>query len=236
MKRFLFFVTFLFASAAVLTSCNREDVGPQQDGQRTFNLANFDRLEMGSGMNITVRQGNDFSIDAKGDQRNLEDLDVYVTNHTLVARYRNQRNRKYGTSFTITMPTLRGANFSGGSDSDVSGFQNLQELDIELSGGSDGDWQVQAARTNIRVSGGSDLNLNGSGTQLIAEISGGSNLRAFPFTAESADINASGASDAEITASRSLTAEASGASHIRYQGDPKNVNQKSSGASKIERK
>ncbi|RCR66707.1 head GIN domain-containing protein [Larkinella punicea] len=248
MKRFFLFATLLAIFASVLSGCNREDIGPLQEGEKAFLLTGFDRLEMGSGFEVTLENGPGFKIMAKGDQRNLDDLDVEVRNGTLFAGYRTNKSRKYTTAFTITMPNLRGANFSGGVHAKVKGFANLTDLDIELSGGAHGSWEVIATRTNAVVSGGSKLQLIESKittggddsitsliNQLTVDASGGSHVEAFDYAAKSVNVKSTGASHADITATQSLTAEASGASKIRYKGNPANINQNASGASKIEK-
>lgn len=68
---------FLLAIAGVtMTSCLEEDPGPQQSEQKSFSLVDFDRLEASEALDITVQQGNIFSITATGDSRNLNDLDI----------------------------------------------------------------------------------------------------------------------------------------------------------------
>ncbi|GAB3938379.1 head GIN domain-containing protein [Larkinella terrae] len=246
MKRFVILLAAFTAILPFLSSCNREDVGPLQEGEKAFLLTGFDQLELGSGFDVSVEAGPGFKIMAKGDQRNLDELDVVVRNGTLTAKYRTNKNRKYTTGFTITMPTLRGANFSGGVHATVKGFTNLSDLNIELSGGTHGTWEVIATRTNAIVSGGSKLQLTESkvttgddaGTSLInqlsVDVSGGSHVEAFDYAARDVTVKASGGSHANIRANKSLTAEASGASKINYKGNPANVNQSATGGSKVE--
>ncbi|QHW00203.1 head GIN domain-containing protein [Spirosoma endbachense] len=236
MKRTTFFQ--LICTALLLTglsSCGwrREDIGPFQGDQQTFELANFDRLDMGSAFTITVQPGSAFRILAEGDRRNLDDLDVYTRNGTLYARYRNSRNRQYETSFTITMPTLRGVSFSGASQSSIAGFTNLNELDIELSGASKGQFAVQAKQTNLTLSGASNLQLSGLGAALGADLSGASTLQAFAYPVNDANLDLSGASKANISVSSSLDIDASGASNVRYRGAP-SVKQRLSGSSSVQ--
>ncbi len=235
MNRSLFYQISCFALLLMgLMACVREDVGPYESDKQTYALTNFDRLDMGSAFSITVQQGASFSIVAEGDRRNLNDLDVYTRNGTLFAKYRNHnRSRQYQTSFQITMPTLRGVAFSGASQSEVSGFSNLNELDIELSGASKGRFTVQASRTNIDLSGASKLDAIGSGTTLAAALSGASKLDALGYPVDEARVNASGASNARISVNNALVADASGASAIRYRGTPR-VQQRVSGASTVQ--
>ncbi|GAB3325448.1 head GIN domain-containing protein [Larkinella ripae] len=248
MKHVFLFSALIAVFVTVLSGCNREDVGPLQEGEKAFLITGFDRLEMGSGFTVSVQAGPAFKIMAKGDQRNLDDLKVEVRNGTLAAEYKGNGNRKYATEFTITMPTLRGVTFSGGVHSTVSGFADLASLDVELSGGSQGEYEVLASRTKVIVSGGSKLqlteskittggndSLTGRIDQLTVDASGAANVYAFGYPASDVNVKASGASHAEITANQSLNAEASGASKIRYKGNPTQVNRNESGGSKVER-
>ncbi|WP_338867946.1 head GIN domain-containing protein [Spirosoma sp. SC4-14] len=236
MKRFSFFQLICTVFLVFIVSAcgwRREDIGPYQGDQQTFGLANFDRLDMGSAFTITVQPGTDFRVVAEGDRRNLDDLDVYTRNGTLYARYRNSRNRQYETAFTITMPTIRGVAFSGASQSSIAGFDKLNELDIELSGASKGQFQVQADRVKLLLTGASNLQLGGVGRSLVAELSGASILQGFGYAVNEADLNLSGASKAHVSVSNSLDIDASGASYVRYRGNP-SIHQRLSGASTVE--
>ncbi|GAB3718338.1 hypothetical protein GCM10027592_61190 [Spirosoma flavus] len=225
-------IAFLFTLAGC--SLKREDVGPYQPDDQSYAFTNFDRLDMGSAFGITVRQGTTFGITAEGDRRNLDDLDVYVRGGTLHAQYRNSRNRKYQTNFTITMPTLRGVEFSGAAHATVTGFAGLENLDVRLSGASESQFTVQAAQINIDLSGASTLRITGSGKGVSAELSGASSLQGFGYPASSGNINASGASKANVNVTDNLVIDASGASKVRYMGAPK-ISQRTSGASTVER-
>ena len=217
MKTTTFFklISMLFALPFVFSSCSeREDIGPYQAGNRTFSLSGFDKLQMGDAFRITVRQGSTFSVAATGDQRNLDDLNVYVSNGQLVAKYRTpRRNRQYETRFELTMPALTATDFSGASISTVTGFSG--------------------AELSIKLSGASRMTVNGNFKRLITDASGASELRAFEAAADEVDANASGASELQITATDRLSATASGASDIRYRGNPTRLQMNATGASSI---
>jgi hypothetical protein len=70
------------------------------------------------------------------------------------------------------------------------------------------------------VSGASYLYMYGEGDELRADLSGASVLKAFHYPVTTADINASGASDAHVSVQQELNAVASGASVITYRGNP----------------
>lgn len=223
------------ATATVFSSCYyTEDPGPIQEIEQEFSIVDFDRLEMGDALNITVEEGNFFEVSVRGDRRNVNDLLVSKEGSTLVIRYDANRNRRHDTYVTIKMPLLLSANFSGASDSRVSGFHDLNTLDLYLSGASVCQLDVDADDVDVVVSGASYLNVRGNGEQLKAQLSGASVLKAFNFPVSEAAIYASGASDGNVTVSGKLNAVASGASEIRYRGNPV-VTSHVSGSSSVRR-
>lgn len=209
----------LLAFGITLTGCYVEDPGSLQNGTETFEVSNFSRLEIGSGLDIKVQQGNHFEVIARGDQRNLRDLRVQVLSEVLVIDFEEHANRKYQTYLTITMPSLRSIDFSGGSYSTVSGF-NETLLDIYLSGGSYCQLTADSENLDLTLTGASSLQLKGAGISLDGNLSGASVLRAFDFPHDSSKVVATGASSANVRVSNDLIANASGASVIIYRGNP----------------
>lgn len=230
-------LALMFISQAfLLSSCfNDEDPGPLQSDERTYSIVDFDRLEIGSAMIITVEHGDFFSVHVKGDRRNLRDLEVFKDGNTLVARFDEQGNRSHDTYITITMPSLRSANFSGASSSKVSGFtMDDEDFGLYLSGASVSQLSGDFKEMNLVISGASTLTLTGAGNQAEVELSGASNLNAFDYDVEVARINASGASHAKVSVNSVLDAEASGGSVITYRGNPTISSNTSGGSSVVE--
>jgi hypothetical protein len=227
-------ITFVAAIAAsvCLSSCYTEDPGPIQQYEKQFSEVDFDRLEMGDAFNITVTRSNLFEITASGDRRNVEDLIVKKEGSTLVVRFAENRNRKHDTKIDIKMPLLASANFSGASDSNISGFEDLERLDIDLSGASVCQLDVTVGHVNTRVSGASYLYMYGEGEEIVADLSGASVLKAFHYPVSQVDIKASGASDGHVNVKDKLDVVASGASVVTYRGEPV-VTSDVSGASSV---
>lgn len=218
-------VIFLFALLAVFAqSCvfiSEGTLTPLDPTSQTFNLRDFDQLEMGNAFDVRVRQSGQFSISVRGDRRDVQDLDVYVDRSgKLVMKYRNWRVRRYDMEVDITMPTLTEVDFSGATTSTIEGFTNGRTLDVELSGASksviDSDWD----RINVDLSGASDLVLHGQGLTIAGELSGASRVDAFDYPVDNVDLDLSGASTARVLVGKTLRVNASGGSTLRYRGTP----------------
>jgi hypothetical protein len=223
--------------ALLLTSClGNEDPGPLQAQTKEYSVLDFERLEIGDAMDVTVTQGTMFSVVVNGDRRNIDDLEVSKIGNTLKMNYASSRrseNRQYTTYVTITMPSLKGVLFSGAVNSKISGFEMEGDLDITLSGASRLQADVDATSIKVNLSGASELNVSGAASDLQAIVSGASDLRGFDLEITTATVDASGASKVKVSPSQKLNATASGASQIAYRGNP-TVSSTASGASSIQ--
>ena len=213
-------VLFSLSVLAILSSCETEDPGPLQQAEKDFSIVDFDRLEMGSALHIRVEEAPTYEIHASGDRRNVDDLEVFKSGNTLMIRFNDNSNRVHETYITITMPRLRSANFSGASDSQVSGFESDEELDFSLSGASICQLHAGYREVNVVLTGASTLYMTGLGDQIHGEISGASVLHAYDFPVREADVDISGASRGKITVTDELHAVATGASSLLYRGNP----------------
>ncbi|MCU0443527.1 MAG: DUF2807 domain-containing protein [Microscillaceae bacterium] len=211
----------------------REDIGPYQEDFRTYDFSGFDYLKIAAGAKVHIRQGSSYSIMVRGDRRNLDDLGVRVQGSTLVFDYVNYRKRKYANEYTITMPTLKGFEFSGATHSEIIGFNNLSALEIRLSGASTSNFEGEAQQITAHLSGASRLSLIGKTKFLTVEASGGAEVQAYALASARAQVKVSGGSEARISVSQNLSAEATGGSQVRYRGNPTVSSQTSGGGSVI---
>ena len=216
----------------LFVSCDVEDPGPLQEVTREFAAIDFDQLEMGSGFHIDVEQSSIFSVTAKGDRRNINDLEVYTIGNTLIIEYDDAGNRRHDTHIIIRMPELKAVHFSGGSKSAIRGFESDGTFSCYLSGGSLAQVDAGYRYTSVMLSGGSTLRMYGLGDEISGEISGASELRAFDYPVRSAELNLTGASHARVTVSDELTVTASGASDLIFRGNP-TVDKNISGGSSV---
>jgi hypothetical protein len=227
MKKLFLFSLMCLLSAA--TSFAQES--------RTFPVADFDKLSMGSAFKIDVKQGKQYSVTASGPDDDVKDLEAKVLSGTLKIGYKgNNWNKRRGTvNISITMPALEGVDFSGASKAHVNKFVGVRMMGIDVSGASQVTMDFSAPKVVFDLSGASSLVLTGQGEVLKGEVSGASSFKGENFPAKEVDIDASGASNAYVVASNTIHADASGASRIRYTGSAKDIHSNSSGASSVKR-
>jgi len=203
---------------------------------KELDLSGFDQVEVSGAFVADVTRGDSFSVVVRVEEKLEAHLRVQVVGSTLEVGWTPNLSI-LGTAtreVEITMPELTGLEFSGATRGTISGFDSTADLSVEVSGASRLDGDIQAGDSRLDVSGASTVELNGSGEALVLDVSGASTANLSDFAVNDAEVEASGASTAKVNASGRLDAEASGASHVVYLGNPTLGTIDSSGASSIE--
>ena len=125
---------------------------------------------------------------------------------------------------------------SGACDVFLEGGIKANALELNLSGASDLKGKLDVKKLDVDISGASDLSVSGTVSKLNIEASGASDFKGYDLVTETCNVTASGASSIQITVNKELSAQASGASDVRYKGDGVIRDIKSSGASSVRRK
>jgi phage shock protein PspC (stress-responsive transcriptional regulator)/membrane protein implicated in regulation of membrane protease activity len=202
----------------------------------SFDFQGFQSVDVGSIFNTEILAGSDWDVVVSGRDRDLEDVVVKVTNGELNINFKKDiskwdRNRKE-VKVHIIMPELESLDLSGAAKGKISGFDQ-HHMEVNLSGASVTEMDVNLTEANIKLAGVSRLNLSGNGESLEATVSGASNLDAEDFMVDYANVNVSGASKARVHVNKELEIDASGGSSVRYSGDPMIKSDRSSGSSII---
>lgn len=209
----------------------------QGEFKKTVDIKDFESLDISGAFYVQVKQGSSFKIEMDGDRKDIEELTVRKDGNKLKIEYKNGlfnvRNRDY-VNILIEMPALQNVDFSGAVKSEIKGFNQNQDFDFELSGATEVVvTALNAKRIEADLSGASMLTLMGSAQSLYADVAGASKVKSFSLRATTAEVDASGASNAEVNVSDRLKAMASGVSTIRYRGAAK-IDKDVSGGSSVE--
>lgn len=108
-------------------------------------------------------------------------------------------------------------------------------LNAEASGASNLKLTVASGYADISASGASDITVTGSSGEAKLDASGASTLRAIGLQTKKAAARSSSASSATVWATEELNANASGASSVRFKGNPVILKSQSNGASSVKK-
>ena len=198
------------------------------------NYRNFDELEFSNAIEAEIEYGNEYQV--------VVSIDENLKNYVEIEKHGNQLSfgLRSGISYSninfkvhITMPQLTNLDASGACELKVSGFKTKEDLTIDVSGATELEAFVNVGNLYLEVSGASEIELIGSGKHLEIDGSGASDLELGDFKVLTARIDMSGASEVEINVLESLSVELSGASEVKYYGNPQMKHISTSGASEI---
>jgi hypothetical protein len=202
---------------------------------KDYDLASFTAVNAGSAFQVEITQSDKYSVSVTVNESLVERLDVGVSGNTLHISLKPG----YGVTGAatmrakVTMPELVGLDLSGASHTTLAGFNSDKSLKSEVSGASTLRGELTCGDASFNVSGASKVNLNGSAQDLKVEASGASTVDLSNFASQNTVVNASGASKVVVAPSGSLDVEASGASTVRYTGEPAKLKTNISGASTV---
>jgi len=170
---------------------------------------------------IVVKGAADVNLEVDSQQfieaslRNDDLFDYDVTDSVLTIKANKKRVR-----LNIHTPYMRKMSFAGAAKLKTNNVLSSYKLQIDASGASDLDLNLQVQQLDIKAQGASDIELEGSADNLKLDLAGASKVDAEDFTARVGHVVAVGASKVEINVTDSLAAYPSGASKIIYKGTP----------------
>jgi hypothetical protein len=210
-----------------LAACDEDEGASTLQGSgnivtQEMDFADFTAVEAANAFVVDITRSDSFAVTLRVDENVMGLLDVSKAGDTLRIRLKPRSNVTNATlEASVTMPELGGLKLSGASRVYLSGFATSDQVDVELSGASTLDGGLEAGSVDLEASGASRVALEGSADEMSVTGSGASTLDLKDFVVDTADIDLSGASEATVNvAERIDRVDVSGASRLRYAGDP----------------
>jgi len=208
------------------SSFNDEDsdlnLGERGTHIKQFTVSDFQKLDIGGAYSISIKQGAEFNVSADGEEEDVDDLKVTVEDGTLHVKRSSNFNlfdlHKWSrVGLIITMPTVESVSLSGANKARISGFKGLSKLDVDVSGASKTEIDVETNELIMELSGASGATLKGSAKSANFDLSGACKLDATEMNIQNVDIEASGASKANLGRIANIKKSSNGASKINVQ-------------------
>jgi hypothetical protein len=195
----------------------------------------FNRLAVSHSFDVNVSVGDEPSLTLRVDDNLESSLEVEVTNDTLRIGLQPRTSVSNATlEADVTVTSLDAVEGSGAVSIDLGSLAG-STLELQLSGASDLSGAVDFDNVTGVLSGASNISLSGRVATLDVDASGASDLALLDLEVDGLIVSLSGASSAEVSVNDSIRASLSGASSLRYRGDPDVTTIDVSGASSIGR-
>jgi len=239
MKTLNFKILVLVAAVAVtlFSSCRRFRCvkGKGDVRTETRKMKGFNKIDISGGYKVTLKQDSSESISISIDDNLMKYVETTVDGSTLRVHSRKNICPSGETTLIIGVKNLDGIEASGAVEVVSNGRLNIKDLNIDLSGSTKIDLDLNAAKVRTGASGSSEIILKGQAASHDVDMSGSGKVEALDFVVGRYKISTSGASECKINVLNELDVHTSGSSDIQYRGNPGRVNNDQSGASSVKK-
>ena len=202
----------------------------------TKEVSAFDKVDVSGAIDVIVNIGNKSEVVIEADSAimpyivtEVKDRELRIYNKGIIGSF-NFKNNKI--LVTITTPSILELESSGACDVTINDLKT-DMFKVSLSGACDLIGSFECNVLDLEASGSSDSKLRGKVKNCNIELSGACDIKALDLEVDSLKIEGSGSSNVEITVQNSLDVELSGASELRYKGEPKYIKTDMSGVSNL---
>ncbi|MDP3879127.1 MAG: head GIN domain-containing protein [Dehalococcoidales bacterium] len=247
---------------AVLPLAGCSPAGPTGIIIEEKDFTDFTRVRVEGTFTIEIARSDTFSTTISADSsffdyvavdKEGDTLRIYLNPHHTFTDFTLQART---LKAKITMPVLRELQLAGASKGTISGFNSTEDLklnisgasnlntkdieadgaELEISGASEINGNLNAGDTRLTVSGASKVTIKGAASNIIVDASGASKIDMAGFPVQNADVTLSGASEATLNIKGELDTVLRDASRLYFLGNPTMGNISISGASTIKHK
>ena len=172
-----------------------------QSVTREFDVSDFSKVDVSSGFDVNISQGDNEFVSVKLD-KDLEKYLIVENENNGLKIYLKKKSffqtfsRREVLKVDIVVKDLNKVNVSGGGDLRINNLI-VEDLKASLSGGGDITMGIRTNVLKCNVSGGGDILLDGYASEMAVSISGGGDLQS-RLELKEAKISISGGGDAKI--------------------------------------
>lgn len=196
-------------------------------------IGSFNSMNIRGAVHVVLTQGDVEDVRIEGTQEGKDATVVKNTSGTLhiYTDTKGKNCKECDAVVYVTFKEIKKVEISGASTLENKNEWRFSDLFIETSGASNVDLNMVGEKLRLDCSGASNLELEGTVKALMLDNSGASHIEAHQLKATDVKIDCSGASSSTVYVSGKFDAEVSGASEVRYKGNPTNSNKSVSGVS-----
>jgi hypothetical protein len=170
---------------------------------------------------VYLTQGRRQEVVVQAQENIIDNIRLHVNDGIWLIEYHDMVRWAQPVKIYITVPDLTKAAISGsGSIIGLTAFNNLENLDLVISGSGDLDLETESDELNVRISGAGDLDLSGTTEYFDILISGSGSIDAYDLETREAEITISGSGNVFLDVEDYLKVSISGSGSVFYHGTP----------------
>ena len=226
----------LSAFSILFSACNNkcvQDIGVQST--KEMSLKPFDQIDVQGAIKLILLQDSTYKASIQADSNFVDYVKAQVSNNKLKLSVDREYCGSDSVVVRVGIGELKKLTASGSVQVLSESKLVLNDLDISLSGSNKIWLDLSAGKLSTTADGVAEINLSGQAGNHTVNTKGTASLEAFNFVVGVYDIDIDGVGKAKINVLNELKVETSGSSEVYYKGNPKKVDEKKSGATKLEK-
>lgn len=207
------------------------------NGQQRINLTpeggfpEIKSVEANGSFTLVLVPGEQAKLEAVGNDELPEDLNIKVSDRTLIIK--GNISPRSDLAIVFTYNELRLIKATGAAVVKTESPLLADEVLLDANGAAKMLIELKTSNLISEASGASELILSGEAATHQIKCSGASGVNAYNLVTQSTQARVSGAGNVKVNAVNQLSGEVSGAGEIRYKGAPENLSIEKSGAGSL---
>ncbi|HPR57064.1 MAG TPA: DUF2807 domain-containing protein [Bacteroidales bacterium] len=179
----------------------------------------FTGINAGGAFNVQLTIKDQISVVVEADENLMDAITTKVENEILYISSSGIRNATKLNVY-VTAPVISNLNFSGAATLSAANTLNASSIEIDASGASEINLDVDTDKIAVEASGAADVTLSGIADSAIMIASGASGIYAKDMLTQTAEVESSGAANISVNAEKLLKSKTSGAGDVKIYNDP----------------
>jgi Putative auto-transporter adhesin, head GIN domain len=234
-KTYLYLGLFIAViSITVFSSCRFGCIrGSGRQISETRKVTDFTRIDISGGFKVNLKQDSSMAVTINADDNLMKYIKSSIDGDVLTIHSKKNLCGSGEMVVNIGVRNLNEITASGAIDITSDGKLNTKDLRLELNGASKINMDLNADKVRTSGHGATEITLRGQASSHDVELAGSGKIFALDFVVGSYNIETTGASHCEINVLHDLTVSSTGASDVKYRGNPSSVNSSKIGAGSV---
>ena len=212
----LFSAFILILSSTMISAQNDDD-----RNSRTYELNDFNEIELEGGYRVYLIQGNENSLMVRASDDDVFDyLKIGNSSQSLKLKVDREHFNFDRISLYITFKELERIDIEGGVKLKTKGYLDLNDFAVHVEGGAKIELDMKAEDVEIVSQGGVLFELDGVAETLDVKVSGAGHIDASELKTKDVTFRVEGVGTGSVYATEKLYAQIEGVGKVKYRGNP----------------
>lgn len=230
-------IAFLFL---ILTIFARVNIVPIEE-IKTSGVSITETRDIGAFSQLRVRTPNVKVVISNGppscvitgDENIIPLIATEINGNQLVIKHNEEKSFRFTAPVTLTLTNNNWKDLVvNGCDVEVIDTIHADKFELETNGTGKINMRLKTKKLKAKIRGACMVNLEGSADDVDISVWESGQLKGKNFQTQTAEINATGASNVYLSIAKKLNANAAGSGNVIYYGDPE-VRKSTGGAARI---